>query len=343
MDAAQDAVDLLQQFFDALGGGKTVLLGISSLLMQVFSKNMAQEINNMATNRAVQQQKIANLQHSEAALTTMGLANPNPEDENAKNILDFAQYMNKRALEGGFNAEQMNQANAIYEEMIQSANTATMANEKLEQQLGLVGTVINSSLGESGFAPFADFSKAINSIDLKTVLGDLSDKTLADFFKNAQQEVEPAKKGLLDFNKNLQEYGKLAANSGADTEVLQQKMNELQQELKELSNYLDDSTFNHYNEALDEIANDTDAAEGKTNELATSAAHLAEELDKVTAEGVKKAYDDLQKTAFQSANADIAAEDANATRLAFQEGNEKTDHITNILNTFNAVQQLTFA
>ena len=76
MDAAQGAVDLLQQFFDALGGGKTVLLAISSLLMQVFSKSMAQEINNAATNRAVQQQKIANLEHSEAALSTAGLIGP---------------------------------------------------------------------------------------------------------------------------------------------------------------------------------------------------------------------------------------------------------------------------
>ena len=90
MDAAQGAVDLLQQFFDALGGGKTVLLGISSLLMQVFSKNMAQEINNAATNRAVQQQKLENLQNSQAALTTLGAANPNPNDANSQNILNFA-------------------------------------------------------------------------------------------------------------------------------------------------------------------------------------------------------------------------------------------------------------
>ena len=50
MDAAQGAIDLLQQFFDALGGGKTVLLGITSLLTQAFSQNIARIINDIILN-----------------------------------------------------------------------------------------------------------------------------------------------------------------------------------------------------------------------------------------------------------------------------------------------------
>lgn len=62
MDAAQGAVDLLQQFFDALGGGKTVLLGITSLLTQAFSQNIARSINDMVANRnlgKIREQNIA--------------------------------------------------------------------------------------------------------------------------------------------------------------------------------------------------------------------------------------------------------------------------------------------
>jgi hypothetical protein len=50
MDAAQGAVDLLQQFFDALGGGKTVLLGITTLLAQAFNQNIARSINDTIAN-----------------------------------------------------------------------------------------------------------------------------------------------------------------------------------------------------------------------------------------------------------------------------------------------------
>lgn len=62
MDAAQGAVDLLQQFFDALGGGKTVLLGITALLTQAFSQNIARSINDMVANRdlgKIREQNIA--------------------------------------------------------------------------------------------------------------------------------------------------------------------------------------------------------------------------------------------------------------------------------------------
>ena len=95
MDAAQGAIDLLQKFFDALGGGQTVLFGLGSLLMQIFSKNIAQQINNASTNLKVQNQKRENLQNAGAALTNLGVVNPNPQDQNSQNIINFARYMNE--------------------------------------------------------------------------------------------------------------------------------------------------------------------------------------------------------------------------------------------------------
>ena len=44
IDKAQDAVDLLQKFFDALGGGKTILLGMATLFGKLFNQNIAHSI-----------------------------------------------------------------------------------------------------------------------------------------------------------------------------------------------------------------------------------------------------------------------------------------------------------
>ena len=73
MDAAQGAIDLLQQFFDALGGGKTVLLGISSLLSQVFNQNIARSINDAISNQQVAQTRKSNIQNVEGALFDAGI------------------------------------------------------------------------------------------------------------------------------------------------------------------------------------------------------------------------------------------------------------------------------
>jgi hypothetical protein len=73
MDAAQGAVDLLQQFFDALGGGKTVLLGITSLLTQAFSQNIARSINDTLANRELMQTRQRNIEGVNDTLDRVGI------------------------------------------------------------------------------------------------------------------------------------------------------------------------------------------------------------------------------------------------------------------------------
>lgn len=73
MDAAQGAVDLLQQFFDALGGGKTVLLGITSLLTQAFSQNIARGINDTIANRNLGQIRKQNIDTVSDTLDRAGI------------------------------------------------------------------------------------------------------------------------------------------------------------------------------------------------------------------------------------------------------------------------------
>ena len=339
MDAAQGAVDLLQQFFDALGGGKTVLLGISSLLMQVFSKNMAQEINNAVTNRAVQQQKLENLQNSQAALTTLGAANPNPNDINSQNILNFAQYMQTNAK--NFNAEQMDQANSILQELVQNSNAATMAADKLKDSLSVIGTGITATTGESILAPF-DSEGAVNATLLSEALQNMSQSEVADMFSHIQEDIKPAREGLLEFNKALQNYQQELRNADSTDNSWSQSVANLQVALDHLKGKIDPSTYERYEQAIEEISQVTKNAGDKTAETTAEVAKLADGLEKVAAKDLTN-LDQLNKDAFQAKNTQMAAADSNKVAGAFQKGMDSQAQIQGILNTLNAVQQLTFA
>ena len=340
MDAAQGAVDLLQQFFDALGGGKTVLLGISSLLMQVFSKNMAQEINNAVTNRAIQQQKLENLQNSQAALTTLGAANPNPNDINSQNILNFAQYMQTNAK--NFNAEQMDQANSILQELVQNSNAATMAADKLKDSLSVIGTGITATTGESILAPFLDSEGAVNATLLSEALQNMSQSEVADMFSHIQEDIKPAREGLLEFNKALQNYQQELRNADSTDNSWSQSVANLQVALDHLKGKIDPSTYERYEQAIEEISQVTKNAGDKTAETTAEVAKLADGLEKVAAKDLTN-LDQLNKDAFQAKNTQMAAADSNKVAGAFQEGMDSQAQIQGILNTLNAVQQLTFA
>lgn len=342
MDAAQGAIDLLQQFFDALGGGKTVLLGISSLLMQVFSKNMAQEINNVAINRAVQQQKLTNLQNSEAALTTLGLANPNSNDANNQGIINFAKYMNNEALKGNFNASQMNQANTILEEMIQNSNAATMAANELKETLSVIGTAITATTGESVLAPFLDSEGAVNATLLSETLQKMSQSEVAELFGNIQQDIQPIREGLLEFNKALQAYQQELRNTASNETTWTEKVQILEDALYNLQGKIDPDTYQRYTEAVIDIIQVTDEAGDKTAETTAEVAKLAEGLEKIAGKDLTN-LDQLNNAAFKAKNTQSAAADSQKVAGAFQEGMNSQGQIQGILNTLNAVQQLTFA
>ena len=50
IDGLTSIVKLVNQFVDAIGGGKSVLLGLSTILTTVFSKNIAQTISPVIQN-----------------------------------------------------------------------------------------------------------------------------------------------------------------------------------------------------------------------------------------------------------------------------------------------------
>lgn len=194
----------MQEFFDALGGGKTVLLAISSLLIKTFSQNMANQINNAVTNRAVQQQRLENFQNSGAVLTGLGMINPNPEDENSQRVLNFAQQINQMGANGQLNTEQMEQANQILKEMIENSNAATMAEAELENQVKSLQTALASTFGKEGksLLPFLE-EDVLNMSNLTSLIKSLSQDEIKGMFAGSKDDINNTSKALEEYKTNL--------------------------------------------------------------------------------------------------------------------------------------------
>jgi hypothetical protein len=105
-----------------------------------------------------------------------------------------------------FNAEQMEQANSILQELVQNSNAATMAADKLKDSLSVIGTGITATTGESILAPFLDSEGAVNATLLSEALQNMSQSEVAEMFSHIQEDIKPAREGLLEFNRALQDY-----------------------------------------------------------------------------------------------------------------------------------------
>ena len=344
MDAAQGAVDLLQQFFDALGGGTNILLGAVTVLTRIFSNNLAKEINNAATNQAVQRQKIENLQNSDAALTNLGIINPNyMDDKNSQKILDFARYINEQALNGNFNAEQMNQANEILENLVQNGNAATAAAEELKVGLEQVGTGITSVLGESGFEDFIDEFGAINQSLLNDFLNKQGPNAYQKLFGELKENLRLAEADLTKFNKALQNYQQTLDQYGFESEEVADSTRELKVAFDELQNSLNGETLDRYGQALGEIENGSEEASEEIIKLTSDSARLIEHIHELRNRDFKPVRDNLSQQSFGYRNAQMAFDDDEKVAQAFKKGMTKQADVKNIIDALNAVQSLTFA
>lgn len=346
MDAAQGAIDLLQQFFDALGGGKTVLLGISSLLMQIFSKNIAQEINNTATNAAVQHQRQINLENKQAALFNMGMANPELDNGMSNYIIDFAKQVNNMDL----NKEQAEQANQIIVELVQNANAASQASDELTSKISGIGTALISTLGKDSkiLAPLLE-DGIINDTLLRDFLDNASDKQLQELFEGSRQAISKAKDELKNFSQALQQFQQETEEGNQTSDELKNSIERLQDAFSYIKDILDPSTYRQYDEELRNIIETLESSDDASDDisvLTNRIAKLYEELDKLKAINVQKiqqSSSDLEQSNFRQINTQEAFEGTRQIGNAFLDSANKTIDIKNIIDATNAIQQLTFA
>lgn len=337
IDVLTKLAEAIDTLFKSVGGGPTVILGLATAFTRLFSKNIAQGINDFNLNQKVQQQKLANLEHSEAALTNLGMANPDPNNQYSQNVLDFAKYMQANAQK--FSPDQLNQANAIFQDLIQSGNAATLAAEKLDEALSTVGIGI-SSISELGkdFTPFIS-EGIVNTTQLMGKLKDMSIEDKTKLFSDLQTKIGPAKEGLVNFNQALQEYQRQIREAKNSGQSFTGTTEQLENALKELRDYLSPELYDEYKTAIENIGESQEDAGSQTASLTGKVARLLGVLEKLQNIDLQN----LDQKNLNQMNTGTAALDVDKTAKAFQEGIASQEGVQRIVNMTAAVGQLGFA
>ena len=355
IDVAQKALDLIDNLTEAMGGGIPIITALTSALVNLFSKNLAQQINDTRINNAVQKQRQENYQNAPAALTQLGLANPNPEDQNSQAILNYAQELNR--LSPNLSNEQLAEGNKILQEMVQNANAATKAQNELDTQMTALGTTIRTIFGEDSkySLPFVDDDGIVNTSNFRELLNDFNEAGLKDIFKGSKEEIQNTLSELQNFNTALQ----LMRDAARDAEGEENHLNEALQlgyeSLSQLKNSMPtadyqklENAFKNFSDSLTQTQGDLDETGDSIDDLTVDVAELIETLLKLakidlTPEQIEQMLERANQASFAQKNGQSAAEDSQKVGAAYINTADQQLMTQSVLDTVGALGQLASA
>ena len=235
MDAAQTAIDLLQQFFDALGGGKTILLGITTLLSQAFNQNIARNINDAIANRnlaKIREQNIATVSD------TLDRAGIDRTQGVGKYIADTAD----QAKLGALSDTQYDNYMSNVKELEQSATALINAEREMTKDFDSYNMVMNK-LGQRGSAATRSEEEGLNTTQGSEDVASNSKKKIQDFEIDLSDDIEQAQKleeALQEVRKALDELHE-ASKKGIDVDKAAEKAQEKAKAAKEVLKKIEDA------------------------------------------------------------------------------------------------------
>lgn len=341
MDAAQGAIDLLQKFFDALGGGKTVLLGITSLLGQAFNQNMARSINDALANRQLMQIRQRNIEGVNDTLDRVGI------DRNS----DIGQYISntaEQARQGAINDAQYDTYMSNVQNLIDAQTALTKSEESLTDNINLTNAVFRKIAGvsqavtrdENGLNALPARQVSLNDENVQSNLrsADFSEEAenarqVALALREVQNEIQKTKINDEELGTAIQLVGDRFADLGYAFDV--DRAEQIQFRLEAIRKEIDDSG---------EVSVD---ARKEIQGYVTELEHLNENLMDLDSNSARKVIADAGRSA-EKAETDIAFNQTQVNRAETNanEGKANIDsqqQVKKILDTLNAVQQLTFA
>ena len=352
MDAAQGAVDLLQQFFDALGGGKTVLLGITSLLTQAFSQNIARSINDTLANRELMRTRQRNIEGVNDTLDRVGI------DRNS-GIGQYISTTAEQAGKGAINDAQYDAYMANVQNWIDAQTALTQSEEELQDTINALNMAYGKAVGENN-AVFKD-ENGLNTQFANDERLNLNQDQINKIM--SQADFSEAIVGARNFSNELQQvqsiqekYNSSAENATQQLEQLYIASDRADTALEQLYNtgVIGDDMFNDMKSAIAKVVVDleesgqaTDQTEQELNELIATMGRFVKMAENMDTNQLKKTLlngaEEVQKKQttrdFNQTQVDRADENAQES----QQNISNQQNIKEILDTFNAVQQLTFA
>jgi len=279
------------------------------------------------------------------------MANPNTNNQNSQEILGFAQFMAKNGQ--NFSNQQIDQTNKILADMVNNSNAAEQAMQNFRDTLDTMGVSLGNILkGGNKITPFMDEFGAINATELSEELRSMSDKDLTKALTDFQSKMADSREIIQDFGNDVMTFQNKINRTDFFEKIksgeinLKEETEELKKSLGNLKNTLSPDTYNRYKEILDKIANSTNKADEITDELVGDVTRLTEKLKNASinnAQEIKNFEEKAGKELTTAYNAQNAADDTAKIGQKYKEGYADQENIQNILNTLNAVQQLTFA
>ena len=130
IDALTTALDLMNQFVNAIGGGTTALTGLGAVATKVFSNNIASGLNNFISNRELDRQKQNNQRNARLILEDSGLSAYSTRNEE---VLKYIQ-------------DGLNHADTMTDQQMESYNanierTLNLKNEELKTEQEILAAV----------------------------------------------------------------------------------------------------------------------------------------------------------------------------------------------------------
>lgn len=130
IDGLTTSVDLMNQFIDAIGGGKNALLGLGAVAGKVFSTSIGRGINNFISNRQAEKIAKQNAKNAPTLLKDMGLDVSQPRNDDIVNFVQTGLRQQPKMSE-----EQAKTFNDQKDQLVASRNERIAAETALQEAI----------------------------------------------------------------------------------------------------------------------------------------------------------------------------------------------------------------
>ena len=203
LDALKDALNLMQQFSEAVGGGRTLILALGAAASKVFGSQISENIANMINNNQQAKLQKQNLSSREGLLNTLGIQNV--EGNNSKAVVDAINIGTKYA--GSFSTEQMEAYNKKLQDVVDTSNALAEAQTNLEEQIKLVNLAAGEKVAafseETGGISYTQ-GDALNSLNDGDNLSKVKEK-LEEITETNQIFAQDARIAYQSYQKAVEE------------------------------------------------------------------------------------------------------------------------------------------
>lgn len=366
IDALTTALDLMNQFVDAIGGGVTALTGLGAVATKVFSNNIASGLNNFISNRELDRQKQNNQQNAKLILEDSGLSAYSARNEEVlkyiQDGLNHAETMTDQQMDS-YNANIERTLNLKNEELkteqeilaaVSAVNAAYRMREELDPEGNKNQDAIQVSRDEKGRLQLdTRVYDTLGIEDIESLQG-LSQKAIDERY-NLLGKGQKGQEGLqllsaiTNTSKNLSLYetGKVGFDKIAgDLKEIISLGNQLEQVFGKNSSEakLLEQSFEQVKEAFNGI--NTDSSEQEIDSLKRAMTELQLEAKKALEAANSgtvldiDAFTELQNRQIGNYARTNAQEEANAQMT---QSLMRQEDINNIVTASGAVGQLAFS